>query len=112
MKSKLVYLALAALTVAAVTISITFTPEANALNGCLCVQAQSTTVMTGNGVGCSAAQADLFAATSAAAGCDSFCSRSLVITKPCYNNEPNNPTWKKVDGYLRYQCEICPDERI
>lgn len=80
---------------------------------CRCTQQFQTAVLTGHGMGsCAAAQADLSNKLHNAAGCDDFCSSSVVFTNACFNDEPNNPTWYKSKGYLVYQCEICIEKDL
>jgi len=110
MKRKVTILALAAVlaTGSLALITLATPQDVDAIGGCRCLAQQTTAQVIGFGNGsCAAAQADLLNKLLAAAGCDSFCSYSVVYTNACYQDEPNAPTWYKSKGYLQYQCEVC-----
>jgi hypothetical protein len=113
MKKKLTIFTLAvALIAGAVALLGLLAPEpVEAIGGCRCLMERQTVVLTGFGNNsCAAAQADLWSKLEVEAGCDSFCSSSVVFTNACFQDEPNAPTWYKSSGYLLYQCEICLEE--
>ncbi len=84
--------------------------EAEAYIGdCDCGPWRTTATLTGHGVGCQNANYNLLSQLTSAANCgpDGFCEYDVTITRACYNDEPGSPTWKKIDGYLHYQCSEC-----
>lgn len=72
---------------------------------CWCSQAATTAELMGEGTDCATAQADLQAQLDAAAGCSSFCSKTVVITEACHLCTCHGAY--HVHGYMEYQCYTC-----
>jgi len=97
--------------------TILFVPTASveaAIGNCYCGSLKQTGIHTGMGTSCTDAHYNLLSNLTTAAGCGSTggCLSgvwNVTITRSCYNDEPQAPTWKKEDGYLKYQCGICED---